>query len=215
MLRRYFRDPFSGLVHLLGALLGVVGLIYLIHLAMTVGTRTHLIGFVIFGVTLILLYLSSAAYHLPHVNDKYEKLLRQIDHSMIFVFIAGTYTPFCLVPLKGVLGYSLLTIVWAIAIGGVFVKVFWIHAPRWLSTGLYLLMGWLVVLAIVPLSKALSHESLVWLIAGGLTYTVGAIVYLLKKPDPFPPDFGYHEIWHLCVLAASLFQFMSVVMLLT
>ncbi|MBI3296019.1 MAG: hemolysin III family protein [Deltaproteobacteria bacterium] len=213
-LQRYFRDPFSGLTHLLGALLGVLGLVYMVSLAIANASPLQVVAVSVFGVSLILLYLTSALYHLPHVSDEQELILRQLDHSMIFVFIAGTYTPFCMLALKGWLGYTILAAVWFITIGGIALKIYWIHAPRWLSLGLYLSMGWLVVLAIVPLGKAIGTESLAYLAAGGLCYTLGAIVYAVERPDPFPPHFGFHEIWHLCVLAASAFQFASVVLIL-
>jgi hemolysin III len=126
---------------------------------------------------------------------------------MIYLLIAGTYTPLCLVPLRGPWGFSLLGGIWGLALAGMIAKVFWLQAPRWLSTGIYLLMGWLVVAAISPLWAGLPRGGLLWLGLGGLFYSGGAVVYALKRPDPWPGRFGFHEIWHLMVLAASFCHF--------
>jgi hemolysin III len=210
MIYRLFKDPFSGLTHLLGAFLGLFGLFYLVDFDLGNLNWKNKWPFVVFGVSVILMYSSSAIYHLLHVSDSTRKLLRRIDHTMIFLLIAGTYTPFCIYPLKDSYGTSILITVWSIAFFGLFVKIFWMHAPRWVSTGLYLLMGWVVVVAIYPLSQKLSFEGMFTLVFGGLLYSIGAVVYALKRPDPFPPHFGFHEIWHLFVLAGTASHFVSV-----
>ena len=204
------RDPFSGITHFVGALFGLIALVYLVEKSLRIGTQWHVISFAIFGVSLILLYSSSAFYHMLNVSDATRLILRRIDHSMIFILIAGTYTPFCLVPLRGPWGWSIIITVWVLTIAGILMSAFWIHAPRWLSTGLYLLVGWIALAAIYPLYLALTTEALVWLVVGGLFYSVGAIIYAKKWPDPFPPVFGFHEIWHLFVLAGSFSHFLSV-----
>jgi len=122
---------------------------------------------------------------------------------MIFILIAGTYTPVCLIPLRGGWGWSLFGIVWGFAIAGVFIKLYWMNAPRWLYTGIYLVMGWMVIVAIYPLIKVLPTGALAWLAAGGLFYTVGAVIYAIKRPNLVPGVFGFHEIWHLFVMAGS------------
>ncbi len=203
----------SGLTHLFGAFLGVGGYFFLANRIPETADWVYKVSIVAFAASLVLLYLSSSAYHLLHVSNERQRLLRQIDHSMIFVFIAGSYTPFCLIALKGSIGIALLIGVWAIAISGVIVKVFWINGPRWPSTLLYIAQGWIVVVAIIPLIKAVSLPCLLWLVAGGVAYTGGSVIYALKRPDPFPPYFGFHEIWHLFVLAGSFCHFISVTML--
>lgn len=205
-----FRDPVSGGLHLLGALLGAVGSVSLLVSSVERGTPTHVLAFAVFGVSLVLLYLSSAAYHLLNVSDRARQVFRRIDHSMIFVLIAGSYTPFALLVLPGALPFGLLVGMWALAAVGLLKKLLWIHAPRWLSTALYLVMGWSVVLVLKPLAENLSFWGMTWLVAGGLAYTVGAVVYVLKRPDPFPNVFGFHEIWHLFVLAGSTFHYLSI-----
>lgn len=213
-MRNVFRDPFSGLSHVIGALLGCAALGYLLNHSLANGDVRSSIPFAIFGISVILMYSSSAAYHLLRVSESKIKLLRRIDHTMIFILIAGSYTPFCLIALKDSNGPWLLNAVWGIAIAGLGIKLFWMHAPRWLSTGLYLFMGWLAVSVLVPLSQTLTPEGLAWLLGGGLFYTVGAIIYAVKWPDPFAPHFGFHEIWHLFVLAGTTCHFFSIITLL-
>jgi hemolysin III len=191
-----------------GAFLGVAALVYL--LSRSGGSGWHGVSSALFGLSLIGLYSASAFYHLLPVSESAQLVLRRVDHMMIFFLIAGSYTPFCLIPLRGGWGWPLFYVVWGLTILGVLQSVFWIHAPRWLTTGLYLGMGWMAVLAIYPLSQTLTREGLYWLFAGGISYSVGAVIYALKWPDPFPPHFGFHEIWHLFVLAGSASHFMSV-----
>src|SRR3989338_9463633 len=129
------RDPISGLTHLTGALLGIVGLVYLLIKSANHGTARHAASFAIFGISVILLYTSSTFYHLLNISDKARVIFRKIDHSMIFVLIAGSYTPFCLISLNGPRGWIMLGVIWALVIVGLFVKLYWIHAPRRISTG--------------------------------------------------------------------------------
>jgi hemolysin III len=209
-MRYRFQDPVSGFTHLAGALLGVAGLTYLLSRSLPEGSLWKTLSFTVFGVSLILLYSSSALYHLLDITPEARLVFRRIDHTMIFLLIAGTYTPFCLLPLRGPWGYGILATVWALTLGGIVMSVVWIHAPRWLSTSLYLLTGWVAMAAIYPLSRTLSSPGMFWLLTGGFFYTAGAVIYGLKWPDPWPPRFGYHEIWHFFVLAGSASHFLSV-----
>lgn len=215
IISRRFRDPVSGFTHLAGAILGLIGLLYLLARSAQHGSLRHSVAFGIFGVSVVLLYTSSAFYHLLNVSDSARVVFRKIDHSMIFVLIAGSYTPFCLIPLEGSTGWILFAIVWAFVVLGLFVKLYWLHAPRWISVGIYLAMGWLAVLVFQPLSQSLTSSGFFWLVAGGLFYSVGAVIYALKKPDPFPGVFGFHEIWHLFVLAGTVSHFLSINTLLS
>lgn len=202
------RDPFSGLSHLTGAVLSIIGLIVLVYNAVGHGKISHVVSFSIFGASLILLYTASTLYHLLPLSQKGIRLLRRIDHMMIFVLIAGTYTPICLIPLRGGWGYSLLVAIWTLAIAGILIKIFWMEAPRWFSTLLYVFMGWLVVIAFWPLIQAISLKGIVWMVLGGLFYTVGAIFYGTKwTPNIIPGWFGFHEVFHLFVMAGSLSHF--------
>lgn len=206
-LQQKFKDPVSGLTHLGGALLSVAGLVLLIRYALLYATVRHVAAFSVFGVSLILLYSSSAAYHLARVPEKISGLLRRIDHMMIYVLIAGTYTPVCVLALTGAWGRSLLIMVWVLAAAGIILTVVWFGAPRWLTTGVYLLMGWLVIIAFYPLIRALSPGAITCLAAGGLLYTVGALIYGFKWPRINSYWFGFHEIFHLFVIGGSLGHF--------
>lgn len=198
-----FRDPISGLTHCIGVLLSVVGSFFL--LARTSGEETiyHTISFSIFSLALIALYSISTLYHWLPLSDKNLILFRKIDHIMIFVFIAASNTPICLVSIRGVWGWSIFVGVWLFTLGGFFLKVFWLNAPRYLYTSIYLLMGWLIVVAIYPLTRVMQSEGILFLALGGIFYSVGAVIYAIKKPDPVPGVFGFHEIFHLFIMAGS------------
>ena len=207
MIKKIFRDPVSGFTHLFGMLISIVALVILVRDAALHSTVWHVVSFSIFGASLILLYLASSLYHLLPVSPGVVTKLRKVDHMMIFVLIAGTYTPVCLVPLRGPWGWSLLSAIWAIAIAGMVMKIFWLQAPRWLSTGIYLLMGWMILVAVFPLTHSLPLDGFAWLAAGGLLYTLGALIYGLKWPKLNLRWFGFHEIFHLFVLAGSFAHF--------
>ena len=208
-----FKDPASGLSHLVGALLSVIGLAALLRVGIANHDPWQIVSFAIFGGSLILLYSASAVYHLLKVPARVEVVLRKLDHIMIFVLIAGTYTPICLIALRGPAGYAMLAVVWSLAVAGVFFKVFYLNAPRWAYTGIYLLMGWVCIFAIVPLARAVGLRRLVWLFAGGVFYSVGAVIYGLKKPNLIPGWLGFHEIFHILIILGSLSHFYFVYLL--
>jgi hemolysin III len=198
-----FREPVSGLTHLFGALASAIGMILLIQYSILVGNVLNIIVSIIFGISLILLYSASTVYHLTRASEKAIKVLRRIDHSMIYVLIAGTYTPICLIGLKGTLGWTFLISIWTLTIAGILLKIFWFNAPRWLYTFFYVLMGWLAVFAIYPLIKAITLTGVMWLVAGGISYTLGAVIYATKWPKITSKLFGFHEIFHIFVLIGS------------
>ena len=200
---KIFREPASGFSHLVGAMLSVAGLILLLYVAITNRDVWQIVSFSIFGASMILLYSASATYHLVNASERAVRILQKIDHSMIFVLIAGTYTPICLTLLRGRLGYSLLALVWSCAAAGIVMKMFFFDIPRLLYTGIYLIMGWIAVFVIVPIYRAGGALPLVWLLAGGLFYTAGGIIYAVKKPDILPGWLGFHEIFHIFVILGS------------
>ncbi|EJO5348583.1 hemolysin III family protein [Clostridium botulinum] len=202
-----FRDPVSGLTHLFGAIMSILGLILLVNYSIFQNSPLHITVFSIFGGSLILLYTASSIYHLVTTSEKSIRILRRIDHSMIYVLIAGSYTPICLIALKGNFGLTMLTIIWSLAIIGILVKNFWFSAPRWISTGFYLMMGWLIIVAIFPLSKSLSSGALFWLITGGFAYSIGGVIYGTKLPKISSKYFSFHDIFHIFVLLGSLCHF--------
>ena len=199
------KEPFNSYSHMLGVLLSIAGLVALV--AHSAGQSMRVIGFSIYGASLILLYSASTIYHWLEISPRGEDLLRRFDHTAIFFLIAGSYTPVCLVTLRGEWGWSLFALVWSLAVGGAVLKLFFRHLPTWLTTTIYLGMGWLAVVAVGPLVHAYPAGGLLWLVAGGLAYTVGAVIYALERPDPFPQVFGHHEIFHIFVLVGSVFHF--------
>lgn len=206
-LKRYIREPVNGITHGLGALLSLVGLILLLYEAFLGESLSHIIAFSIFGVSMILLYTSSSLYHSLPVKEKTLKFFQKLDHSMIYVLIAGSYTPICLIVLDGSWKWGILITVWSLALLGITKKFVSMKTPRWLSTVLYLGMGWMGVILFPDLFNKLPIAFLGWIIAGGLAYSLGAVIYGLEKPNPIPEWFGHHEIWHLFVLAGTFSHF--------
>ena len=198
-----FRDPISGLTHFIGIILSIIGTIVLLTRNDDPFTIYHATSFFIFGFSMILLYTISTLYHWLPLSEKNLIIVRKIDHIMIFVFIAASYTPVCLITLRESWGWVIFGIVWGLTIAGFFLKLFWINAPRFLYTSIYLIMGWIIVAAILPLSKVMSSQGLLWLALGGVFYSSGAVIYAMKKPDPLPNVFGFHELFHLFIMAGS------------
>lgn len=202
------REPVSSLTHVGGAVLSFFGLILLVYQGIISGENTRLVAGSVFGLSMVLLYTSSGLYHWFNASDKVIRRLQKLDHTMIYVLIAGTYTPYCLLALDGSQKWLLLSGIWTLAIAGIIVKLLWFNAPRWLSTMFYLLMGWIAVFSVGDMS--LSEEALFWTLAGGVAYSIGAVIYIIKKPDPWPKVFGFHEIWHIWVLMGTFSHFWAV-----
>ena len=201
------RELFNVLTHLAGAVLAAVGLVVLAWMAIEAGKTKHLLGFVIFGVSMIALYTSSALYHMLPLPASGVSRLRQLDHMMIYVLIAGTYTPICLVALGAPWGWGMLSLVWCLAVGGIIFKLRWMHAPAWLSPSLYLLMGWVGVVAAPEVYRSIHAGGVVWIVVGGIVYTIGVLVLALRRPNLLPGGIGSHELWHLLVLAGNACHF--------
>jgi hemolysin III len=202
-LNRYFREPVSGLTHFIGLILAVIGTVFLIIRASCPVKPVHIISFAVFGAGMIMVYLASTLYHWLPLSEKGVAFMRRIDHISIFFIIAATYTPICAIPLKGPWGISILSCVWTFALMGFILKIAWMNAPRWLSTALYVLMGWLCVVAVIPLIRNLQTGALVWLLVGGIFYSVGAIIYGVKRPRLWPSVFGFHELFHILIICGT------------
>ncbi len=194
----------NSIIHGLGIVFGIVSLTILLTLTYLFGSFAHFISYLIYGISLILLYTSSTLYHaLPFLSAK--KFFKVCDHVSIYLLIAGTYTPFLVLNIGGTIGWGLLTVIWICAFVGIIFKFFFVGQYTYLSTLVYLGMGWMMMFAIKPLSEALSSPGLTWIIAGGIAYSGGTVFYLMKKIR------FHHAAWHLCVLAGSIFHFTAIV----
>ncbi len=210
-MRRYMREPINALTHLIGAILSLIGTLFLLvsYKNDTAFSITPIASILIFGTSLVLLYTTSGIYHLVKSTDDVLLRLKKLDHSMIFILIAGSYTPFCLLSLTGVWKWSIIITVWTLALVGITLKICWITMPRWLSTFFYIGMGWIALFALKPLYTSLSFGGFLFLALGGVMYTIGGIIYGLKKPNLFK-DFGFHEIFHIFVLLGSACHYWAV-----
>lgn len=203
------KDPGSAITHGIAALLAVFAAAPLLIKAAREPDTLHVIALGIFILTMIFLYTASTIYHSVDSTEKVNRRLRKMDHMMISVMIAGSYTPVCLIVLHGKLGYMLCATVWAVAIAGILLKAFWITCPKWVSSVLYIGMGWLCVLAFVPIFRSLPRAGFGWLLAGGIIYTIGGIIYGLKLPvfNANHKNFGSHEIFHVFIMLGSACHF--------
>lgn len=203
------KDPGSSITHFIGMVMAIIASVPLLIKAAHQPDSVYIIAMSVYAASLILLYAASTTYHTFDISERVNKLLKKIDHMMISILIAGSYTPVCLIALKGRLGIILLSIVWGIAIAGILIKAFWIFCPKWVSSVLYIGMGWTCVLAFTQLLSNLAPAAFGWLLAGGIIYTIGGVIYALKLPlfNSRHQNFGSHEIFHLFVMAGSACHF--------
>ena len=199
------KDPGSALTHFIAMILACLAAVPLLIKAASVPGMLHVTALSIFIVSMILLYAASTIYHTFNISEHVNKILRKIDHMMIFILIAGTYTPVCLIILGDGSGYRLLALVWGIAIVGIIINALWINCPKWFSSLIYIAMGWVCVTAIRQIVAALTPAAFGWLLAGGIIYTIGGVIYALKLPifNSKHKNFGSHEIFHLFVMGGS------------
>lgn len=208
-MNKHIKDPGSAITHFIGMLMAIFAAVPLLIKAAHEPDRIYLISLAVYAASLILLYAASTTYHTFDLSPKANTLLKKIDHMMIFVLIAGSYTPICLITLKGQTGVLLLSLVWGIAVLGIILKAFWVFCPKWVSSVLYIGMGWTCVLAFTKILNSLSPAAFAWLLAGGIIYTAGGIIYALKLPifNNRHKNFGSHEIFHLFVMGGSTCHF--------
>jgi hemolysin III len=192
------REPINGLTHLVAALVAAAGIVFLLIFAQ--GDLFKQISFLIYGCSLVMLLSSSAAYHLFNGRSEWLLVLRKLDHSAIYTLIAGTYTPICYNLFSGFWRWGMLAIIWSLALVGIAVKIFVIKGPRWFTAGIYLVMGWLSLIALGEMLAVLPTGALFWLFLGGLFFTVGAVIYITKLMNFVPGVFGFHEVWHIFVI---------------
>ncbi len=206
---KHLKDRGSAITHFIGMLMAIFAAVPLLIKAAREPDHIYLISLTIYALSLILLYAASTTYHTFDLSEKANTILKKIDHMMIFILIAGSYTPICLITLKGRTGVILLSLVWGIALVGIILKAFWVFCPKWVSSILYIGMGWTCVLAFTQILNALSPAAFGWLLAGGIIYTIGGIIYALKLPifNNRHKNFGSHEIFHLFVMGGSMCHF--------
>ncbi|MDD8026214.1 MAG: hemolysin III family protein [Acidobacteriota bacterium] len=204
-----WRNPVSGLSHFFAAVAALGGWAALL-LIFGFAPPGRAVALSIYGLSLVLLFGASAAYHLAKPGPKGLLILRKLDHSAIYLLIAGSYSPICALRLEGFWRGGMLAVIWTLALIGIGVKIFIIRAPRWLTAGIYIVMGWLAVIAVRPLLAALPTGALIWLAAGGIIYTLGAVIYIIRKPDFVPGVFGFHEVWHIFVILGALAHFIMI-----
>jgi hemolysin III len=201
------REPISGLTHCLGAFLALYGLALLVSETTHPVRPWHLATFSVFGISMILLYTASTLFHWLPVSKRRILQLRKLDHIMIFIFIAATYTPFCLIPFRGAFGWRVFLCIWLIAALGTVFKLYWIHVPKRLCLSIYFVAGFFSIVATGHILRILQPWAIFWLAAGGLSYMIGAVFYALEKETDKPPIFGYHELFHLFVMIGSTAHF--------
>lgn len=207
----HIREPINGITHLIGAILSFIALI-----AMIIKTSIYnpepigIAAVIIFGISMMLLYSASATYHMVVASERVIKFLRRLDHSMIFILIAGSYTPFCLIALRGVTGWVLFSIIMFIAVCGILFKMIWFKCPRWLSTSIYISMGWISAFVIYPLYTKISSVGVFWLVLGGVLYTLGGVIYATKPKFLEFKFLGFHEIFHIFIMLGTLSHFLCV-----
>jgi hemolysin III len=202
------REPFNAVSHGVAVPLAVAALVYLVHRAegalATAAVATY-------GLSLTALYLASTLHHGVPGEGRIRRVLRRLDHTAIFLFIAGTYTPVALLALPPGWGWTLFGVVWGLTTVGIVTRNLYFEMPRWFVVGIYLAMGWTAIVALEPMFSVFSWTALAWLAGGGLAYTVGAIVYATEWPDPMPDKIGAHGVWHLFVLAGSTLHYIFIV----
>lgn len=208
-IKTHIKDPGSAITHFIGMMMAIFAAVPLLIKAAHEPGRIYIISIAVYAVSLILLYAASTSYHTFDRSYKINTILKKLDHMMIFILIAGSYTPICLLVLGGKTGAILLSIVWGIALVGILIKAFWVYCPKWVSSVLYIGMGWTCVLAFNQILNSMSPAAFGWLLAGGIIYTIGGIIYALKLPifNNRHKNFGSHEIFHLFVMGGSACHF--------
>lgn len=207
---KILKDPASALTHFGGCIAAAIAAIPLLFRASFQPGHIHTIALGIFILSMIMLYGASTLYHSVRSTPKVHKCLKKLDHMMIFILIAGTYTPVCLIVLDPPIGQFLCALVWTIALVGILFKIFWVTCPRWVSSILYISMGWVCILAYSQIRSGLCDSAFRWLLFGGILYTIGGVIYALKlrKFNALHPNFGTHEIFHVFCLGGSFCHFM-------
>ncbi len=209
-MNRKSNDPVSGIIHFAGAGLAVAATVILIVRVSFPPKPWAIVAFSIFGAGMIAMFIVSGLFHVLPLGKKGLRRFRRVDHIMIYITIACSYTPICLVSLRGGWGWSIFGVIWGLATAGIVFKLIWRKAPEWISTGGYIVMGWSILITTEPAVYNIPVGALIWILASGVIYTAGAVIYSIKKPDPWPGVFGFHEIWHIFVLLGAYAVFVAI-----
>jgi len=202
------KDPVAGSLHLIGGILSIPAVIVL--LVFGSNSSMKVVSFSVYGASFFILFLFGTLYHwLPQEAGGRSQVFRKLDHIAIYLAIAGTYTPFCLNALRGQLGWVIFGLIWGMAVFGIIVQSIYIDVWRWLTTSIYIFMGWLIIFVLRPLIQVMPVAGIEWLVAGGIIYSIGGVIYTLKKPNLLP-GFGYHELWHLLVLLGAACHYVAI-----
>ena len=202
------KEMFSTMSHLFGAIFTILGMIILI--IKSIGNTANIIIAIIYGLSTFFLFISSTIYHAQKKEENEESIWRKLDHIAIFIMIAGSYTPICFLFLDGIWRWSILILQWILVFSGIVLKLIVLNTPRWVTVTIYLVQGWVAIIPFYQLTKVMPLVSILLLIAGGLSYTVGAIIYKLKKPNPLPGKFGFHEIFHIWIIIGAFLQYIPI-----
>lgn len=215
MFIRYLKDPGSAITHYIGMILAMLAAIPLFYRIAQQPSTEKIVAFGIFALSVVLLYAASTTYHSLDISPKVNTILKKIDHMMIFFMIAGSYTPICAIVLGDRTGWLLLIAVWVIAVIGMITNLLWINCPKWFSSVIYIAMGWVCVFAFMKIKHALTPAEFGCLLAGGIIYTIGGVIYALKLPifQKLPKYFGNHEIFHCFVIAGSICHYSMMLMI--
>ena len=201
-------EVINTITHMSGAIFSLLGMVILIVLSSQAGKPWHIVAFSIYGASLLLLFLASSFHHGLELSDKWNRFFRLMDYLAIFFLIAGTYTPVCLIPGRDAWGWSIFGVVWALAAVGITIKSVFPKLPKWTTNTLYICMGWVGVVQVIRTIPMIGTEGFILILAGGIIYTLGAVVFYIEKPNPIPGKFGFHEIWHLMVLTAAVIHYL-------
>lgn len=199
-------EGFNTISHLVASLIAVAGLVLLVVFSALQGKTMHVVSFSLYGASVFISMTLSSLLHFFLWRKKYYKVFGILDHSAIYILIAGTYTPFCLVVVRGGLGWSIFGVIWGLTLINIVIKaIFFSKIPKWFSTGGYLIMGWISISLVFNIYKKLGFVSILFMLIGGLMYSIGAFIFLRQSPNPFPGKFANHEIWHLMVMMGNIF----------
>lgn len=202
--------PWSAITHAAGILLAVVGTVFLLCKVIPEHSGPQIAAFVVYSVTLIVLYTASTLYHSVNTSVRGRIALRKTDHMAVNLLIAGTYTPLCMTILNGTVGYILLAVIWTLALGNSIMAYAWINAPRWVTAGVYIVLGWISVCTIPMIYRVSGGGPIFWMGLGGILYTIGGVLYAVKWPGRNNPKFGCHEIFHVFIVLGSIGHFLMI-----